>query len=159
MCQFMCKQNIISYSSSFHKSCLWTESWFWHKRKIELCWKRFGFSTKLCIFAEQLSRLALSTTIQYSLFGSILSVGAIVGALWSGRLADLIGRRGVSFTFFLFFINLSIPVFKFTWDFWWYCCIFYNRQCGFLMSFASSGGFWLDSHRFFPFFYPRHFGY
>ncbi|PKI78228.1 hypothetical protein CRG98_001399 [Punica granatum] len=31
---------------------------------------------------------------EYSLFGSILSIGAIVGALLSGRIADFVGRRG-----------------------------------------------------------------
>ena len=33
---------------------------------------------------------------QYSLFGSILTIGAMIGAIMSGRIADYIGRRGVS---------------------------------------------------------------
>ncbi|XP_048499244.1 sugar transporter ERD6-like 5 [Beta vulgaris subsp. vulgaris] len=34
------------------------------------------------------------TTAEYSLFGSILTVGGLLGALVSGKLADAIGRRG-----------------------------------------------------------------
>jgi len=34
--------------------------------------------------------------MQYSLFGSILSFGAMVGAITSGPIADYIGRKGVS---------------------------------------------------------------
>ena len=33
--------------------------------------------------------------MQYSVFGSILTAGGIVGALVNGKLADVIGRRGV----------------------------------------------------------------
>ena len=36
-------------------------------------------------------------TVQYSVFGSILTAGGIVGALVNGKLADVIGRRGVRF--------------------------------------------------------------
>ncbi|KDP23561.1 hypothetical protein JCGZ_23394 [Jatropha curcas] len=32
---------------------------------------------------------------EYSLFGSILTIGAMVGAIMSGRIADYIGRRGI----------------------------------------------------------------
>lgn len=35
--------------------------------------------------------------VQYSVFGSVLSISAMVGAVVSGKLADYIGRRGVSF--------------------------------------------------------------
>lgn len=33
--------------------------------------------------------------MQYSVFGSILTIGAMVGAMMSGRIADYTGRRGV----------------------------------------------------------------
>lgn len=34
--------------------------------------------------------------MQYSIFGSILTIGGMIGAVMSGKIADLIGRRGVS---------------------------------------------------------------
>ena len=33
--------------------------------------------------------------LQYSVFGSILSIGAMIGAISSGWIADSIGRKGV----------------------------------------------------------------
>ncbi|XP_059435656.1 sugar transporter ERD6-like 5 isoform X7 [Corylus avellana] len=33
-------------------------------------------------------------TAEYSIFGSILTIGAMLGAVFSGKIADLIGRRG-----------------------------------------------------------------
>nr|CAN83661.1 hypothetical protein VITISV_037729 [Vitis vinifera] len=38
--------------------------------------------------------LGLSTA-EYSIFGSILTIGGMIGAVMSGKIADLIGRRGV----------------------------------------------------------------
>ena len=35
--------------------------------------------------------------MQYSVFGSILTIGAMLGAIVSGSIADRAGRRGVSF--------------------------------------------------------------
>lgn len=32
---------------------------------------------------------------QYSTFGSIVTIGAMLGAITSGRIADFIGRKGV----------------------------------------------------------------
>lgn len=34
--------------------------------------------------------------LQYSVFGSILTIGAMISAITSGRIADSIGRKGVS---------------------------------------------------------------
>jgi len=34
--------------------------------------------------------------MQYSIFGSILTIGAMIGAVVSGRIADYAGRRVVS---------------------------------------------------------------
>ncbi|WCJ43213.1 Major facilitator superfamily protein [Euphorbia peplus] len=34
------------------------------------------------------------TTAQYSLFGSLLTIGGMLGAVFSGRIADILGRRG-----------------------------------------------------------------
>ncbi|KAH0994767.1 hypothetical protein GBA52_018631 [Prunus armeniaca] len=39
------------------------------------------------------------TVAEYSVFGSILTIGAMIGAVVSGRIADYIGRRGVMFSF------------------------------------------------------------
>lgn len=38
-----------------------------------------------------------SCSLQYSVFGSILTIGGILGGAISGKLTDLIGRLGVSF--------------------------------------------------------------
>ncbi|KAL9667349.1 hypothetical protein QQ045_001703 [Rhodiola kirilowii] len=37
------------------------------------------------------------STAQFSVFGSILTCGAMVGAITSGSMADLIGRKGLAF--------------------------------------------------------------
>lgn len=37
--------------------------------------------------------------MQYSLFGSIMTIGAMLGAIISGKTADIIGRKGVSFLY------------------------------------------------------------
>ena len=34
--------------------------------------------------------------MQYSTFGSLLTIGAMVGAIASGRIADFLGQKGVS---------------------------------------------------------------
>lgn len=36
-------------------------------------------------------------TVQYSVFGSLMTAGGIAGALVNGKIADVIGRRGVRF--------------------------------------------------------------
>ena len=33
--------------------------------------------------------------LQYSMFGSIITIGAVIGAITSGRIADYIGRKGL----------------------------------------------------------------
>ena len=48
--------------------------------------------------------------LQYSVFGSIMTIGGVIGGLVSGSIADLIDRRGVCF-----FCHLSI-----CWYFWNY---------------------------------------
>lgn len=35
--------------------------------------------------------------MQYSVFGSLMTAGGIAGALVNGKIADVIGRRGVRF--------------------------------------------------------------
>lgn len=39
--------------------------------------------------------------VQYSVFASIFTFGAMIGAIVSGKIADLIGRRGVLFGFYI----------------------------------------------------------
>ncbi|KAA8545052.1 hypothetical protein F0562_019849 [Nyssa sinensis] len=55
----------------------------------------FGCATGYSSPAESgiMNDLALSTA-EYSVFGSIMTIGGILGAIVSGKVADLIGRRG-----------------------------------------------------------------
>ncbi|KAL6581843.1 hypothetical protein OROMI_005857 [Orobanche minor] len=50
-----------------------------------------GFSSPTQSAIREDLKLSLS---QYSVFGSIVTIGAIIGATSSGRIADLIGRKG-----------------------------------------------------------------
>jgi MFS family permease len=43
-----------------------------------------------------LINLLMAHLMQYSVFGSILTIGAMLGAVVSGSIADRAGRRGVS---------------------------------------------------------------
>lgn len=49
--------------------------------------------------------------LQYSLFGSILTVGAMIGASMSGRISDLIGRRAVNFILLSYITKGKIHIF------------------------------------------------
>jgi len=51
--------------------------------------------------------LSMQLCMQYSLFGSILTVGAMIGAITSGPIADYIGRKGVRKQMILWIPNLS----------------------------------------------------
>ncbi|KAK2640593.1 hypothetical protein Ddye_028388 [Dipteronia dyeriana] len=44
---------------------------------------------------------------KYSVFSSILTVGAMLGAVMSGRVADFVGRRAVSFSGFRFQVSVT----------------------------------------------------
>lgn len=55
---------------------------------------------------------------EYSLFGSILTIGAMLGAIVSGRIADLIGRRGAMGFSEVFCIMGWLAV-VFSKDAWW----------------------------------------
>lgn len=48
---------------------------------------------------DALYKFSLLVHLQYSLFGSILTIGAMIGAIMSGKIADYIGRRGVSISY------------------------------------------------------------
>lgn len=49
--------------------------------------------------------------MQYSVFGSILTIGAMIGAIMSGRITDIIGRKRVRIINFVFQVR-SIPSFR-----------------------------------------------
>lgn len=53
-------------------------------KQVPSCW--------FCDF--HLNNLSMST-MQYAVFGSILTVGAMLGAITSGHIADFVGRKGV----------------------------------------------------------------
>ncbi|OMO62410.1 General substrate transporter, partial [Corchorus capsularis] len=47
---------------------------------------------------------------EFSLFGSILTVGAILGAAISGKITDLLGRKGTMWMLSLFYISGWIAI-------------------------------------------------
>ena len=52
------------------------------------------------------------SNVQYSLFGSIMTIGAIIGALLSGKMTDVIGRRYVCFSRPYFYKTLMVLSFS-----------------------------------------------
>ncbi|CAO2836785.1 unnamed protein product [Amaranthus hypochondriacus] len=80
----------------------------------------FGSSVGFSSPAESgmISDLGL-TLAQYSVFGSILTIGAMIGAILSGRIADRFGRKGaMAFSELLCFVGcLAIVFAKVAWLF------------------------------------------
>lgn len=61
-------------------------------------------------------------TTQFSLFGSILTFGAMIGAITSGPIADYIGRKGVSLEYILSTpVSTSIYLLYYSLIFIWLC--------------------------------------
>ncbi|CAN1234094.1 Sugar transporter ERD6-like 7 [Linum perenne] len=58
------------------------------------CCVGFSSPTQDAITEDLSLSLAEVLTVQYSVFGSILTFGAMIGAVTSGPLADLLGRKG-----------------------------------------------------------------
>ena len=58
-------------------------------QKLKCLFSVMCFTDLNVMFDGKLCRL------QYSVFGSILSIGAMIGAISSGWIADYIGRKGV----------------------------------------------------------------
>uniref|UniRef100_A0A5B7C6Z8 Putative sugar transporter ERD6-like 5 isoform X2 n=1 Tax=Davidia involucrata TaxID=16924 RepID=A0A5B7C6Z8_DAVIN len=78
----------------------------------------FGCATGYSSPAESgiMNDLGLSIA-EYSVFGSIITIGGILGAIVSGKLADLVGRRGAMWFLEVFFIMgwLAIVFAKGAW--------------------------------------------
>ncbi|GAB4835873.1 hypothetical protein Ancab_000791 [Ancistrocladus abbreviatus] len=74
-----------------------------------------GYSSP--VQSEIMNELGLSTA-EYSLFGSLLTVGGLVGAIVSGKLSDYLGRRGTLGLTSIFYIIgwLSIAVSQAAWS-------------------------------------------
>lgn len=52
------------------------------------------FGKKLLLFVR-IGNLFSIINLQFSMFGSIVTIGAMIGAITSGRIADFVGRKGV----------------------------------------------------------------
>ncbi|GMP60628.1 hypothetical protein CsSME_00023408 [Camellia sinensis var. sinensis] len=58
------------------------------------------------------------STVEYSVFASIMTIGGMLGAVVSGKIADLIGRRGAMW-FCDIFITVGWLAILFAKDIWW----------------------------------------
>lgn len=77
------------------------------RREIHLIWSCIAIEVCLWI-------------LQFSLFGSLLTFGAMIGAITSGPIADLIGRKGVRKNFETFFIWVGF-IRQWQLSFLWIC--------------------------------------
>ena len=69
------------------------------------------YFTFFCVFIQLHSCLHSKLTVQYSVFGAMATAGGIAGSFVNGKLADVIGRRGVRFfghPFLYIFICVSL---------------------------------------------------
>ena len=105
-----------------HMYLFFTDShctYFW----FSFYWSSVEWNVKFIVWIEltllQIISLIYLTfflcILQYSVFGSIMTIGGVIGGLISGRMANLIGRRGVHF-----FCHLSISC----WYFYYYKFLF-----------------------------------
>jgi len=78
---------------------IWNHAWSQSRSGPGLNWT-FVFITFVAHCCSWLSfdwlLLLMAKPMQYSIFGSILTIGAMIGAVVSGRIADYAGRRVVS---------------------------------------------------------------
>lgn len=65
---------------------------------------RVGYSSPTQAAITEELNLSLA---EYSVFGSILTIGAMVGAITSGSIADFIGRKGDGFPYILLRLVIS----------------------------------------------------
>ncbi|KAK1368550.1 hypothetical protein POM88_034642 [Heracleum sosnowskyi] len=89
---------------------LWLQLWGFHSQVLKALAETMKRGTSFgtpCLLENVLAEMVISTIpslvqdsdassicLQYSFFGSILTFGAMIGAITSGRIADFIGRKG-----------------------------------------------------------------
>ncbi|KAG7023944.1 Sugar transporter ERD6-like 5 [Cucurbita argyrosperma subsp. argyrosperma] len=78
----------------------------------------YVFGTAIGYSSPSQSGIMTDLALTYSVFGSILTIGAIVGAIVSGKLADYIGRRG-TMGFAEIFCLLGWLLIAFSKTAWW----------------------------------------
>jgi len=76
------------------------------------------FSSKCYLSLKSIDGQSLDyLTMQFAIFGSILTIGAMVGAVTSGRLADFLGRKMVNLLhcqlrpIFLFLLKIIVSLY------------------------------------------------